>query len=165
MKPKRRQSKSEIVCNYRSPNIPMAAIRRYARQIAERFRPDKIILFGSYAYGQPHEDSDVELLVIMPARNELDQAFKIRWQLPAPFAMDLIVRTPKEMKWRLEEGESFLTEITSKGKVLYEEKHQRMGAKSRSRSRRSAKVQPGRFGSTRLRAKSERGVIFDFSRI
>lgn len=121
MKPKSRQSNSAVARVYRSPNIPMTVIRRYARQIAERFRPDKIILFGSYAYGQPHEDSDVDLLVIMPARNELDQSFKIRWQLPAPFAMDLIVRTPKEMKWRLEEGESFLTEITSKGKVLYEE--------------------------------------------
>ena len=77
----------------------------------------------------------------MPARNELDQSFKIRWQLPAPFAMDLIVRTPKEMKWRLEEGESFLTEITSNGKVLYEKNYRRMGAKSRSRLRRSAKVQ------------------------
>ena len=125
----------------------MAVIRRYARQIAERFRPDKIILFGSYAYGQPHEGSDVDLLVIMPARNQHDQAVKIRWELPAPFAMDLLVRTPKEMKWRLEEGESFHTEITSKGKVLYEEKHQRMGAKSRSRSRRSAKVKSGRDAS------------------
>lgn len=147
MKPKRRPSKSETVRCYQSPNIPMAAIHRYARQIAERFRPEKIILFGSYAYGRPHEDSDVDLLVIMPARNELDQAFKIRWQLPAPFAMDLIVRTPKEMKWRLEEGESFLTEITSKGKVLYEENHRRMGAKGRSRLRRGAKVQPGKDAS------------------
>lgn len=135
MKPKRRQSNSAVARVYRSPNIPMAVIRGYARQIAERFRPDKIILFGSHAYGQPHEDSDVDLLVIMPARNQLDQSFKIRWQLPAPFAMDLIVRTPKEMKWRLEEGESFLTVITSKGKVLYEKNHRRMGAKGRSRLR------------------------------
>lgn len=122
MKPKHRQSKSEIARNYRSLNIPMAVIRRYARQIAERFHPEKIILFGSYAYGQPHEDSDVDLLVIMPARNQHDKAVKIRWELPAPFAMDLLVRTPKEMKWRLEEGESFLTEITSRGKSLYEKK-------------------------------------------
>ncbi len=111
----------------------MAVIRGYARQIAERFRPDKIILFGSYAYGQPHEDSDVDLLVIMPARNQHDQAVKIRWELPAPFAMDLLVRTPKNLKWRLEEGDSFHTEIISKGKILYEEKHQRVGAKGRSR--------------------------------
>ena len=98
----------------------MRVIRRYARAIAERFQPDKIILFGSYAYGTPHDDSDVDLLVIMPAWNQISQAVQIRWALAAPFPMDLIVRTPKEMKWRLEEGDSFMTEITSKGKVLYE---------------------------------------------
>jgi predicted nucleotidyltransferase len=149
MKPnRRRKSKLESIRRYCSPNIPMAAIRRYARQIAERFRPQKIILFGSYAYGQPHEDSDVDLLIIMPARNQLDQAFKIRWELPAPFAMDLIVRTPKNLQWRLEEGESFHTEIISKGKVLYEESRRRMGAQGRGRSRRRQKVQPKRDAST-----------------
>jgi predicted nucleotidyltransferase len=86
---------------YRGPNIPLAVIRRFARDVAERFRPEKIILFGSYAYGTPHADSDVDILVVMPARNQLEQAFKIRLEIPAPFSMDLIVRTPKNMKWRL----------------------------------------------------------------
>jgi uncharacterized protein len=116
---------------YRGPNIPLAVIRRFARDVAERFRPEKIILFGSYAYGTPHADSDVDILVVMPARNQLDQAFKIRLQIPAPFSMDLIVRTPKNMKWRLEEGESFLTEIVSKGKVLYEKDDCGVGTESR----------------------------------
>jgi uncharacterized protein len=148
MNQKRRNlSKSEPARFYHGADIPLSAIRRYARQIAERFQPDKIILFGSHAYGQPHEDSDVDLLVIMPARNQHDQAVKIRWQLPAPFAMDLIVRTPKNLKWRLEEGDSFHTEITSKGKVLYEEKHRRMGAQGRSRSRCRKKMQPKRDSS------------------
>ena len=114
---------------YRGTNIPRAVIRRFARQVAERFHPDKIILFGSYAYGTPHADSDVDILVIMPARNQLDQAFKIRLEVPAPFPMDLIVRTPKNMKWRLEEGDSFLGEIVAKGKVLYTAR-----ASNRSRS-------------------------------
>jgi predicted nucleotidyltransferase len=52
----------------------MRVIRRYARAIADEFQPDKIILFGSYAYGTPHEGSDVDLLVIMPARNQHDRA-------------------------------------------------------------------------------------------
>jgi predicted nucleotidyltransferase len=52
----------------------MHLIRRFARQVAERFQPDKIILFGSYAYGTPHADSDVDILVIMPTRNQLEQA-------------------------------------------------------------------------------------------
>ena len=49
-----------------------------SREIAERFHPEKIILFGSHAYGTPHADSDVDLLVIMPARNMIDQAVRIR---------------------------------------------------------------------------------------
>jgi predicted nucleotidyltransferase len=105
---------------YYGAHIPMRVIRRYARAIAEEFHPDRIVLFGSYAYGTPHEDSDVDLLVVMPARNEHNQAVRIRWRLAAPFPVDLIVRTPNEMKWRLEEGESFSTTIMSEGKILYE---------------------------------------------
>jgi predicted nucleotidyltransferase len=127
---------------YSGADIPLRVIRRYARAIAERFRPDKIILFGSYAYGTPHADSDVDLLVVMPTWSQHSQAVQIRWALAAPFPMDLIVRTPKEMKWRLEEGDSFLTEIVSKGKVLYEKDDAGMGAEGRSRSRRRPAKQP-----------------------
>ena len=66
------------VRRYQSPNIPLAAIRRYVRAVAERFQPERVILFGSYAYGQPNADSDVDLLVVMPARNQMDQAVRIR---------------------------------------------------------------------------------------
>ena len=120
---------------YWGPDIPMRVIRRYARQVAERFHPDKIILFGSFAYGTPNEDSDVDILVVMPARNQLDQVDKIRRAVSAPFPMDLIVRTPHSMKWRLAEGESFLTEIVTKGKVLYEKDNGRVGGKGRRGSR------------------------------
>ena len=105
---------------YWGPEIPMRVIRRYARAIAEEFHPDKIILFGSYANGTPHKDSDVDLLVVMPAYDQHNQAVRILWRLAAPFPVDLLVRTPKEMNWRLAEGESFTTTIVSEGKVLYE---------------------------------------------
>ena len=49
------------------------------------------------------------------------------WPLAAPFPLDLIIRTPYEMKWRLEEGESFLTTVVSRGKVLYEKDDQGVG--------------------------------------
>ncbi|HVS38079.1 MAG TPA: nucleotidyltransferase domain-containing protein, partial [Gemmataceae bacterium] len=87
----------------------------------------------SYAYGTPHADSDVDILVVMPARNQLDQAVKISLAIDPPFPLDIIVRTPQSMKWRLAEGESFLTEITTKGKILYEKDHTGVGAKSRKR--------------------------------
>jgi predicted nucleotidyltransferase len=117
---------------YRGADVPMRVIRRFARQVAEDFHPDKIILFGSYAYGQPHADSDVDILVVMPARNQRDQAFKIHSTIQPPFPLHLVVRTPKNLQWRLAEGESFLAEVLSKGKVLYEANNQGMGSKSRS---------------------------------
>src|SRR5713101_517421 len=105
---------------YKGANVPLAVIRRYARQVAEQFRPERIILFGSQVYGKPHEDSDVDILVVMPARNESDQALKISLAIEAPFPLDLKVRTPKNLEWRLKEGDDFLREVVSRGKVLYE---------------------------------------------
>jgi predicted nucleotidyltransferase len=118
---------------YRGADIPMRLIRRFARQVVERFHPDKIILFGSYAYGTPHADSDVDILVIMPARHQLAQAVKIELACDPPFPLDIIVRTPHSMQWRLSAGDSFLREITTKGKVLYEKNHARVGTQSRKR--------------------------------
>jgi uncharacterized protein len=111
----------------------MSVIRRFARQVAERFEPEKIILFGSYAYGTPHADSDVDILVIMPCRNQIDQACRIDDIFDPPFPLDLIVRTPKNLAWRLAEGELFHTEIVTKGKVLYEKGDARVGTQGRKR--------------------------------
>jgi len=118
---------------YCGADVPFAVIKRFARQVAERFQPDKIILFGSHAYGTPHVDSDVDILVVMPTLNQHDQAVAIRWEIPAPFAMNLIVRTPKNLSWRLAERESFHTEIVTKGRVLYQKSGSGMGAEGRSR--------------------------------
>src|SRR5260221_11481718 len=86
---------------YRGADIPMRVIRRFARQVAERFHPEKIILFGSHAYGTLHADSDVDILVVMPARNQIDQACRIDAAFDPPFPLDLIVRTPKNVAWLL----------------------------------------------------------------
>ncbi|MBC7815877.1 MAG: nucleotidyltransferase domain-containing protein [Planctomycetaceae bacterium] len=118
---------------YRGATVPPNVIRQFTRQVAEEFQPDKIILFGSHAYGQPHNDSDVDILVVMPARNQLDQAAKIHLATQPPFPLHLLVRTPSNMAWRLAEGDSFLTEVVSKGKVLYEKADQGVGRKGGSR--------------------------------
>jgi predicted nucleotidyltransferase len=118
---------------YRGADVPLSVIRRFAREVAECFQPEKIILFGSHAYGQPHADSDVDILVVMPARNQIDQAVRIDRATDPPFPLDLIVRTPKTLAWRLKEGDSFLQEIVGKGKVLYEKTDQGMGPKGRGR--------------------------------
>ncbi len=117
---------------YRGADVPLAAIRRFARQVAERFDPEKVILFGSYAYGTPHADSDVDLLVVMRTRNEIDQAVRIRLAVPRGFAMDLIVRTPENLRRRLDEGDWFLREIVSRWKILHDKAHARMAAQGRT---------------------------------
>ncbi len=101
-------------------DVTLRAMRRYVRQLLEQFDPDQIILFGSHAYGTLNAESDVDLLVVMPTRNPLDQALKIRLAISAPFPLDLLVRTPETLKWRLEAGDCFLREIMSRGKLLYE---------------------------------------------
>ncbi|HVC92340.1 MAG TPA: nucleotidyltransferase domain-containing protein [Pirellulales bacterium] len=105
----------------------MSVIRHYARQVAERFQPERIILFGSFAYGKPHADSDVDILVVMPARNEIDQSVRINLAIEPAFPLDLIVRTPKNLDWRLKEGDWFLREVVSQGKVLYEKADRGVG--------------------------------------
>ena len=120
---------------YPSPHVPLSAIRRFARQIAERFHPDKIILFGSYAYGTPHAESDVDLMVIMPTRNAIDQAIRIDLAFERPFALDVHVRTPYQIKLGLKEGDWdwFLREVMEKGKVLYEAPDGAVGEQGRRR--------------------------------
>ncbi len=114
---------------YRSPNVPSVAIRRFAQEIAAKFRPEKIILFGSYADGHLHEESDVDLLVVMPTNNEIDQAVRITLAFESPFPLDLIVRTPKRLERDVKEGDWFLREVLAKGEVLYEATNRRLGPK------------------------------------
>jgi len=72
--------------------VDRAQIRKFSQAVAQQFRPNKIVLFGSYAYGKPTDDSDV----------------------------DLLVRTPAEVGKRLRWGDGFLQEVMEKGEVLYE---------------------------------------------
>jgi predicted nucleotidyltransferase len=131
---------------YRGDAVPMRAIRKFAREVAERFQPEKIILFGSYAYGTPHEDSDVDILVIMNTKNR-NQSGWIRLAVPCSFPMDLLVRHPDEIRRGIEDEDWFLREIVSKGKVLYEKPDPPVGAKGRRRlgngSARSRPRSPG----------------------
>jgi len=58
-------AKNVALPGYWGANVPMSVIRRFARAVGERFHPDKVILFGSHAYGRPNADSDVDILVII----------------------------------------------------------------------------------------------------
>lgn len=96
-------------------------IQEFAGKVAQEFRPQKIILFGSYAYGRPTEDSDVDLLVIMPFRGRANKkAVEIDLRVRRDFPMDLLVRTPAKVRERVKLGDWFMREIMEKGKVLYD---------------------------------------------
>ncbi|MDP1779173.1 MAG: nucleotidyltransferase domain-containing protein, partial [Anaerolineales bacterium] len=101
--------------------IPQAAIDDVVRQIAEKFKPNKIILFGSYAYGKPTQISDVDLLVVMKTDlKESQQEIHILKNIRYHFGVDLLVKTPESLQRRIELGDSFLKEIMQRGKVVYE---------------------------------------------
>jgi uncharacterized protein len=95
-------------------------INLIAEKIAEEFHPERIVLFGSHAYGTPSTYSDVDLLVVMPQNgSSLGQAAEILRRVRAPFALDILVRTTEQIEQRLSWGDRFIHEILTRGKVLY----------------------------------------------
>jgi uncharacterized protein len=86
--------------------ISLSQIQAFSQQIVEKFQPERIILFGSYAYGQPTEDSDVDLLVILPFEEmPVQKAIEIRRAVKSPFPLDLMARTSEQIQQRLEMGD------------------------------------------------------------
>jgi predicted nucleotidyltransferase len=101
--------------------IDMKDIQALSERIAREFRPQRIILFGSYAYGTPSPDSDADLLVILPFRGKpWRMACEIRRRTKPSFPVDLLVRSPEQLQLRLRMQDSFIHEIVRRGKILYE---------------------------------------------
>jgi predicted nucleotidyltransferase len=104
--------------------IEMDRIESLSNRIAEEFRPDRIILFGSYAYGEPTDDSDVDLLVIMPFRGKsVYKAAEILIRMEPKFSVDILVRTSSQVRKRVAMDDWFMQEIVAQGRVLYEANH------------------------------------------
>ena len=90
-------------------------------RIVERYLPEKIILFGSYAWGKPTEDSDFDLLIIKKTKKKFSRRqLEARRIIDGELPVDILVRTPEEIKRRLDLGDFFYQDIISKGKYLYE---------------------------------------------
>jgi predicted nucleotidyltransferase len=91
-------------------------------RFADAFNPEKIIVFGSHAYGRPTEKSDIDILVIMESnKREIERMVAVNKLLRdyhKKIDLDILVKTPAEVKHRLEIGDPFIGEIMSKGKVL-----------------------------------------------
>jgi len=96
-------------------------IQAFAEAIAREFYPQRIILFGSHARGEPTPDSDVDLLVIMPrdGKTPHQQAVEIRRRVSAGFPLDLLVRTPEEIEKRMGMNDWFVHDVMREGITLY----------------------------------------------
>ena len=105
--------------------VSLPEIEHYCEAVAAAFRPQRIILFGSHAYGQPTEDSDVDVLVVMPRARRVarDAAVQIRLAVDADFPVDVLVRGEAEVERRVRAKDLFMTHITSEGRVMYEAVH------------------------------------------
>ena len=96
-------------------------IRCFSKKLVEEYKPRQIILFGSYAYGNPGPDSDVDLLVILPGKSgDSMKSVEMRLKLRPDFPLDLLVRSSMAVRKRIAMGDCFMKEILEKGKVLYE---------------------------------------------
>ena len=101
--------------------VSMNDIVTFSDQIARHFQPEKIVLFGSYAYGEPSEDSDVDLLVIMPFEGRSQDVRRaLRRATVAPFSSDVLIRTPEDTARRYREWDPLIREAIDKGVVLYD---------------------------------------------
>lgn len=93
----------------------------FVKEVVRRFKPERVVLFGSHASDSTTSDSDVDLLVVMDFEGRPhQQAFQIRKSIKRPFPLDLLVRRPADIERRLRMGDYFIREIMKEGKVLYE---------------------------------------------
>ena len=101
-------------------------IEEMVEKIVAAYEPLKIILFGSYAYGEPDEDSDIDLLIIKDTDDRpIDRRVKVRTIVSDPkqfIPFEPIVLTSEELEKRLRIGDQFIEEILTMGEVLYEER-------------------------------------------
>lgn len=111
--------------------VAMRDIQEFSERIAREFKPRRIILFGSYACGRPNEDSDVDILVILPGKGDAgDKSLEIRRRLRPRFPLDLLTRTAAEVERRLALNDWFLHDVIEKGRVLHESSDARVDQES-----------------------------------
>lgn len=107
--------------------VTLAEIHKLANQIAEEFQPEQIILFGSYAYGKPTPDSDVDLLVILPFQGRpFYKSLEILRHVNPSFPIDLLARQPEDTARRYREGDPLIREALDHGTILYERHSRRV---------------------------------------
>ena len=98
-------------------------VQKIAQKIQTHYKPEKIILFGSYAYGKPNRDSDIDMFIIRgTTKRRIDRFIEVKklvYDANRRIPFSPIVYTPEEVKQRLSLGDDFVKEILDKGRVLY----------------------------------------------
>ncbi len=90
------------------------------RQIVKNYNPEKIILFGSFAYGNPKPSSDIDLLIIKKTNKKRVERIKdVLMKVNSNYPLEPLVYSPEELEERLAIGDFFFEDILKKGKVLY----------------------------------------------
>jgi predicted nucleotidyltransferase len=103
-----------------TPMVDDQTIQDLCNHIVLEFHPDRIILFGSYAYGNPTPDSDVDLLVVLPFEGKnFWKSLEILNRTNPRFPIDLLARRPDETERRYREGDLLIREVLDHGKVMY----------------------------------------------
>ena len=101
--------------------VTMPEIESLVNRIAQEFLPDRIILFGSYARGDPQTDSDVDILVILPFEGKpFWKSLEILNRTNPAFPTDLLARRPDDTERRYQQGDPLIRDAIDYGKVLYE---------------------------------------------
>ena len=105
-----------------APPVTERVLDQIVARIVRHADPERIILFGSRAWGQPQEDSDVDLLVITSHDgSSREQAIALHGALtPRLVSIDILVRTPAQIAERLELGDPFVKRIVERGRPLYD---------------------------------------------
>lgn len=98
-------------------------IQKISEKIQKEYQPKKIILFGSYAWGRPDKNSDIDLFIVKKTKTRhIDRSVEVREILDEEnglFALDPIIYTPEELRQRIRIGDDFIKKIVTKGVVLY----------------------------------------------
>lgn len=98
-------------------------INKIKRKIVQKYRPEKIIIFGSFARREPTKDSDLDLFIIKKSRKDpIQRSYEVRRMIEPIFPLDLLIFTPQEVKKRLKLGDFFIKQIINQGELLYEKK-------------------------------------------
>lgn len=104
--------------------VRFSQIEQFAGKLVHEYHPHQVVLFGSHARGLATEDSDVDLLVVLPFEGKsIQKSVEMRLKLRPPFAVDLLVKTPETIRQRLAMGDTFIEDIFKNGKVIYEADH------------------------------------------